>query len=298
MSNELLGGIKKTAKKQTKSKPMYDFEKKFTGYIQIYQNNIPEKTKQQDKYLYIYKHLKLNTDKVYIYSNNKFPEFLSLTTTGYMFIKKGSKIPILPTIEINEFKTNFVDFNTYFSNKTDSNVMIKVSPSVSFLESDPRIVTEHNYLMYLDGTTKKITKEYLESNWLNDMNSNFKNSLEWFNYIKKECPTSDIYKLAYNYYSNINNSTFKKDLSINDSVLFYDIKSINEYKILENIETIFEDLNQNIIFHETYNNKLDEVIKKCEELNVKYKKIDNYSISLKWNDLNSLKLTWKITDFI
>ena len=49
-----------------------DFEKIFSGYIQIYLNNIPDKTKQRKKYLYIYKLFNDNNDNVKIYENDIF----------------------------------------------------------------------------------------------------------------------------------------------------------------------------------------------------------------------------------
>ena len=60
----------------------------------------------------------------------------------------------------------------------------------------------------------------------------------------------------------------------------------------------FEDQNQKVIFYETYNNKLKDVIEKCDEKKIKYTKKNDYSIELKWSDLNSLGLKWNITDFI
>ena len=51
-----------------------------------------------------------------------------------------------------------------------------------------------------------------------------KNSKEWFNYIKENCPMHSVLNLPFNYYSEINNNTFKKEPNLNDVAIFYDIK--------------------------------------------------------------------------
>lgn len=285
-----------------------DFEKIFSGYIQIYLNNIPDKTKQRKKYLYVYKLFNVNNDNVKIYENDIFPDYLTLSTTGYMFVKSTkknknkTKIPILPDIDINQHKTNFCDFNTFFNSEVDANTMIKITPSCynkkQNIETNPIIVDEYNYLMKLDKkTTLDMTK--LKKNWLDDVKkNNITTSLKWFEYIKQNCPINSCIGFVYNYYSNINNSTFKKDISFDDICVYYDIKSIDEFYIMKNIETNFENPNQLITFFETYNNKLELVIKECDNKKIKYKKINDQSIELKWCDLNKLGLKWEITDFI
>lgn len=289
-----------------------DFEKIFSGYIQIYLNNISKQTKQNKKYLYVYRILSDNMEdansKIKIYEGDIFPEYLTLSTTGYMFVKssqktkKEIKIPILPEIELNQYKTNFVDFNTFFTPEVEANVMIKLTPANynknNLIETNPSIVDEYNYLLNLDKNTKIDINE-LKTNWINDVKfKKITTPLKWFEFIKHNCPINFQTNMVYNYYSNINGNTFKKDLSFDDVCVFYDIKSIDEFEIMKNIETEFENPNQLVIFHETYNNKLDDVIKKCDDKKIKYKKINDYSIELKWNDLNDLNLEWVITDFI
>ena len=216
--------------------------------------------------------------------------------------KNKTKIPILPDIDINQHKTNFCDFNTFFNSEVDANTMIKITPSCynkkQNIETNPIIVDEYNYLMKLDkNTALDMTK--LRKNWLDDVKkNNITTSLKWFEYIKHNCPINSCIGFVYNYYSNINNSTFKKDISFDDICVYYDIKSIDEFDIMKNIETNFENPNQLITFFETYNNKLELVIKECDNKKIKYKKINDQSIELKWCDLNKLGLKWEITDFI
>lgn len=293
-------------------KKVIKFEKIHNGYIQIYTNNIWKETKQTKKYLYIYKHnvnvtnyeinkqLDMKND-INIYESDEFPEYLVLTTHGYMFVKPTSKkkeIPILPEFSINEYKTNFIDFNNKFDKKLNTNTFIKLSPYISFDETHPKVVIEHDYLLNIDQNNHLQINEILKQFKLKNKKININNSKEWFKYIKKNCPTNSIFNLPFNYYSKIDDDVFKNEPTINDVCIFYDIKSKNEYKIIQEIEMTFEDKNQKIIFHETYNNKLFDVINKCKEMNIKYTKKNDYSIELKWCDLNKLGLKWTITDFI
>lgn len=287
MSELLLGGKKKN-----------DFEKISQGYIQTYLNNIIKKTKQKCNFLYIYRKLDEDgDDRVYRYENDEYPEFLVLNTCGYMFVKKGNEIPILPSFPINEYKTNFVDFNTYFNKKYDANTLIRISPSINFTESHPKLVSEYNYLTKLDRNTK-LDLNKIRKDWKKGSNKNINSSLEWFEYISKNCPISSLYKLPYNYYSIINDRVFNKKVDDKDIVIYYDIKSKDEYEIIKDIETSFEDLNQKVTFYETYNNRLKDVIEKCDKKKIKYKLKGDNAIVLKWKDLNSLGLSWNITDFI
>ena len=286
MSDLLTGGKKKN-----------DFEKISSGYVQVYLNNIVKKTKQKCDYLYFYRKMNDDNGSVYRYENDEYPEMLVLNTCGYMFVKNGNEIPILPTFPVNEYKTNFVDFNTYFNKKYNVNTLVRISPSMSYTESHPILVSEYNYLTKLDKNTKLDLKE-IEKDWKKNLNKSINSSLEWFKYISNNCPVNSLYKLPYNYYSVINDSTFDKKPSNKDVVVYYDIKSTDEYKIIEDIETSFENLNQTVTFYETYNNKLKDVMNMCDKNGIKYKKNDEISINLKWKDLNSLGLTWNITDFI
>lgn len=293
-------------------KKITKFEKIHSGYIQIYINNIWKETKQNKKYLYIYKHnvdsANYETNKqldekkdIHIYESDDFPEYLVLSTRGYMFIKKGSKkkeIPILPEFPINEYKTNFIDFNNKFNKNLNTNTFIKLSPYISFGETHPKLIIEHDYLLYIDQNNHLQTNEILKQFKIKNEKIDINNSKQWFEYIKKNCPFNSIFNLPFNYYSEIDDNVFKKEPTINDVCIFYDIKSKNEYKIIQEIETTFEDKKQKVIFHETYNNKLNDVINKCNEMKIKYTKKNEYSIELKWSDLNKLGLKWTITDFI
>ena len=285
----------------------YDFEKLFGGYIQIYLNNIPQKTKQQKKYLYIYRILMDNMDNscVKIYEGDVFPDYLTLSSTGYMFVKKAKskpKIPMLPEIDIHQYKTNFFDFNTFFTTEVDANVMLKLTPAnyvkKNTIETNPRIVDEYNYLMKLDANSKLDMKK-LMTNWTNDVDvKKVTTPLKWFEYIKSNCPINSQTNIVYNYCSKINSKSFKDDLDFNGVCVYYDIKSTDEFEIMKNIELEFENKKQLVTFQETYNNKLEEVIKRCDSKKIPYKKINDYSIELKWCDLNNLGLEWEITDFI
>ena len=270
----LEGGAKKKQKSKTKSKRQnkskssgskkskYDFVKISDGYIQIYVNNIPKQTKQTSDYLYFYKTFDSENDKVCVYKSDEYPDVLTLNTYGYMFVKNGDEIPILPKYPVYEYKTNFVDFNTYFHKNVDANVVIKFSPSINFLESHPSLINEYNYLTKLNKN-KKIDVQHLKTDWIKSIEQcSIKSSLDWFEYISKNCPTNSVYDLPYNYYSKINNSVFDKVPTLDDIVVYYDIKSTDEYSIIEDIELTFENKNQNVIFYETYNNKLKDVKKR------------------------------------
>lgn len=313
LDKNLKSASKDTPKSKTKSTTKTDsFIKRLDSYIQIYTNNIYKKTKQNKKFLYIYRKninkicyennkLLDEIQEIKIYENDEFPEYLVLNTYGYMFIKpdvKKREIPILPEVPIQEYKTNFMDFNNRFDKNINTNTFIKLSPCVSFNESHPKIVFEHDYLLNINQNNHLQTKEILNQFQLKNNETNINNSKEWFEYIKKNCPFSSIFNLPFKYYSKINDSIFKTKPTLDDVSIFYDIKSKNEYKIIQEIETTFEDLNQKIIFHETYNNRLTEVINKCKEMNIKYAKKNEHSIELKWSDLNKLNIKWNITDFI
>lgn len=295
-------------------KKINDFVKIHHGYVQIYLNNIPKETKQTKKYLYIYRYNinKINyqinkqleqQSKINIYEKDEFPEYLVLNTHGYMFIKNNSKkknydIPLLPKFPIYEYKTNFIDFNNMFNKNINSNTFIKLSPFVDYQETHPKIINEFDYLLNIEVNNEEKIDSIKEDFKMKIKELKIKNSKEWFNYIKENCPIHSVLNLPFNYYSEINNNTFKKEPNLKDVAIFYDIKSKHEYKIIKKIELTFEDHNQKVIFHETYNNKLKDVIKKCNEKKIKYIKKNDYSIELKWSDLNTLGLKWNITDFI
>jgi hypothetical protein len=281
-----------------------DFEKLFSGYIQIYKNNILTKTKQTKKYLYIYRPLTINNenDSIKIYESDTFPDYLTLSTTGYMFVKTKNKLPLLPEFDIRQFKTNFQDFNTFFDKNIEANTLIKISPlsynKKNKLTTHPIVVDEYNYLMNLNSNSK-LNINKLKQNWYNDLNKNdITTSLKWFQYIKSHCPISSQLGIVYNYYDEINNNTFKTKPTFEDICIYYDIKSEDEFEIMKDIELEFEDEEEMVTFYETYNHKLLEVKSKCDDKKIKYKILNDISIELKWKDLNSLNLNWKITDFI
>ena len=54
--------------------------------------------------------------------------------------------------------------------------------------------------------------------WKKNLNKSINSSLEWFKYISDNCPVNSLYKLPYNYYSAINDSTFDICASILSSI--------------------------------------------------------------------------------
>ena len=272
-----------------------DFEKKTDSYVQIYQNNIWEKTNQKKKYLYIYR----IEDEIYHHESNTFPQMLILVNPGYLFVKPKSKIEKIPSPELNIYKTNLYDLNQFIE---DKKIVIKFVPKVFCFNDDttssPKMTNEVNLIFDENDPLeiKKIEKI------INENQKQLHSSLEWFNHIYNNCPVCPITSLPYRYDEHINNSSFKNKITINDFNIYYDIRSLNEYSIIEKIEKTFEDPNQDVEIVETYNLILSDLISCLDKSKIKYKKIEEdgkiNSIILKYKDLNTINFNWRISDFI
>lgn len=254
------------------------------SYIQAF--NVP-RTLQKNKYEFVYR----QNDEIKRYSSNDFPEFLALINSGYLFTT-SKKIPMISEHNSTLYKTNFENLSEHFIGNKDSDIILKIIP---YINSNPKFVKELIYNLK-DGFDKKDIIKEINKDAKTFGPTDIKT---WYNYILNHCPmyVKDNFKLPYNFMPKFNNENFSKKITEKDISIMYDIHSENELNIVQDIESTFENLNQVVILHGTYDKPISFFIEKLNEHKIKYK-FENDTIKLKYNGLMKLGLSYELIDFL
>lgn len=262
---------------------MVNFIKKFDSkYNQVYYVIKSEK-KVKYKFEYVYRNW---NNKIKIYTGDKFPSMLINAFTGFVFVYDPNvKIPMIPNMPNVEFKTDFVNFNKYFITDKGYNMILKLT---GFKNCSPKINTE-----LIKGF--KITNyEKLDLSGLFDefvkKQKKIKTAMEWYDFIIKNCPNI-------HYKKEISDTDFDKNIDKSDVMVLYDIHSKDEIKIIEKIESEFDDINCDITIYNCYSGLTERIKNEFEKRKLKIKIGPEY-ICVKFSDLKKIGLKYNILDFI
>lgn len=294
------------------------------GHVKIYLGKIS----QPKKYRFAYRSL---TGVPMCMDTDKFPLEQVYSQVGYLFVngvkntvnKYVNRLPRIEAFDQDNRRTHYVNLSKYFDDTTS--VVIKCSP-VKYMS--PKMLHEI-VLRISEEPIKKIESMY--QHIVESINTNFEHTgvttvNKWIEYICQNCPVDSITGLPFRYEEIINNDTFKSGkLTVEDIKnklsICYDMRidkqltgKVKELGIVKAIEK-YEDQNQMVVFYNNYNNRIKEVKQKMKEKGLQYYPVDvrklvnknphlkdldptDIAIRLQWNDLNSLGIKWKITDFL
>ena len=266
------------------------------------------------KYEYYYRLIDFSTrslkirDKINVYLSNTFPYELIHYSCGFLFISskvKKNELLKFPKSDFKMYKTELKDLSNQFIG-TKYNLILKIKPA---LDCNPKC--SNDLILGYNINEENVNDVINKSEILKQFRKlqTIKNFNELINYIKSNCP------ISLHPSTEIDEDSFKKQISEKDYAVEFDIKDSNEIRLIYEIEHIFEDLNQIVRVYNNYNDIYHRIKSKCDELKLEYKTAESskpkhikYSsdkdlgvvdwIELKYSDLEKCKLTYTLTDFI
>lgn len=237
-----------------------------------------------DNYTYIFTTL---PEKVIISTFSMFLDDIKLNFNKNQFIKKCG--------------LNGVKQELYTK---ENNVIITVMSQQnqiyppSYISESVNIISNYNEIINLDKQRfiKAINKI------MNKEQQHIKNFVDFVHLIHINFPLN--YMLTLRRFPNvIKEGDLNKNIENNELQYYigYDMRFGNndeENKLIEKMENICYNDNDIIIIYETYNNNINEIIKKCEKQKINFIKLHEYAISVKYKDYKQIDLISMISDYI
>ena len=240
--------------------------------------------------VYVNKKLEVN-----VVNTKEFPETIVAVYPSFIFLKNSkielpkyiTKKPLYTTS--NTLKTNYINL---FSRVFEKNYQV-IFKLEGYLNVSPKMIFKQiqAFKSYKDiANVKKIVDEFI------NIQPKIETARDWYNNVKKYCPMFD-------YKKQIDDDVCKKQITLKQIKVNYDIRHLNELKVVELIESIYDDLNQTVIIRDDFTGIVKRLKKECDKHKVKYDiKIDEDFdvpyIKLKFIDLKNMNLKYSLLNFI
>lgn len=251
----------------------------------------------------------LNNNTKVIISDNIPIEFAYLKPHGYIFTYNKTLpgyINIDDKEEIDIGRTYPVCLDKYFINsnidKEESKEIDLILCCSAYKEITPRLTNKLlikcNVKNLLDTNNirksimniinSSISGKYTVESWINDILANIP-----LNYM--DCP--------FCYPETINSKCLnsKSKIKYTDIFVEYDIRATSyeeENKFINTLEESFENMDEEVIIHNNYNNILSTIIKELDKHKLKYTKIRDDCISVTLKNINKINVEYKLNDFL
>lgn len=230
-------------------------------------------------FLLVYSEVTNNKKIVHQFKSQNIPLFLFNKFGGYLFTRIDIHKQLPKQENMPKNKTAFVNLTDFFKPNNNGYIVIEGG-----LNCSPKFNTPVQFPINFKSTTIDKTL------WLSNIRSvqrNITSPKEWFDDICKYC-NFNIYP------KEINNDSFKYNITFKDLIVLYDIHDKDEMKYIEKIERTFENMNQNITIYNTYDGLYKIILDK--KLKV-YKKNDEFLV-MKFNDLISSDIKFTLDMFL
>lgn len=223
---------------------------------------------------------------------------------GYVFTyeKKLPKWLISEKVDFQDIGGSFpACLDSYFSG-TDDNIDLIISccPKDNIVPAQfvNEIIVQCNsdQLMAKNKLKENILK--IVNGYLNEGEFTVEN---WFRSVIFNYPINNN-GLPVHFQKVISENTIKRcSVNTNDLFIEYDFRAKSyekEEEFIRSIEDNFENLNEEIIIYNDYNDILPRMKKELDKKKLKYKTLTNDSIKVKAKFIRDLNLTYQFTDFI